>query len=95
MWSTSLGLPVRGECGRADSRRWRPPRPTGGGSGRTRARPTLAAALAAEPALGERFASLTSAGRYSVLHPLMTAATPETRARRLAKALDGLRGARP
>lgn len=55
----------------------------------------LAAALAAEPELGERFEALTRAARFSVLHPLMTAATPETRARRLAKALDGLRGERP
>lgn len=51
----------------------------------------LAAALAAAPALGERFAALTRAQRYSVLHPLMTAATPQTRARRLTKALAALR----
>jgi len=52
----------------------------------------LAAALAADPALGERFEALTRAQRFSVLAPLMTAATPETRARRLAKALAGLKG---
>jgi len=52
----------------------------------------LATALAADPALGERFEALTRAQRFSVLHPLMTAATPETRARRLAKLLTGLRG---
>jgi len=52
----------------------------------------LAAALAADPALGAHFEALTRAQRYSILHPLMMAATPETRARRLAKALAGLRG---
>ena len=50
----------------------------------------LAAALAAAPELGERFATLTRAQRYSILHPLMVAATPETRARRLQKALERL-----
>ncbi len=52
----------------------------------------LAVALAADPALAANFAALTRAQRYSILHPLMTAATPETRARRLAKALVGLSG---
>jgi len=50
----------------------------------------LAAALAADPDLGARYAALTRAQQYSILHPLLTAATPETRARRLAKALAGL-----
>ncbi len=52
----------------------------------------LAAALAADPELGARFEALTKAERYSVLHPLMTAATPEVRARRLAKMLGKLSG---
>lgn len=52
----------------------------------------LAAALAADPELSARFEALTKAERYSVLHPLMTAATPEVRARRLAKVLGKLRG---
>lgn len=51
----------------------------------------LAAALAAAPELGERFEALSRAQRYSILHPLMVAATPETRARRLEKALETLR----
>lgn len=53
----------------------------------------LAAALAADPALGERFESLSRADRYSALHPLMSAPTHEVRARRLTKVLNGLRGA--
>lgn len=53
--------------------------------------PDLAAALAAEPALASAWEALTKAQRYSILYPLMTAAKPETRARRLAKAIEGLR----
>lgn len=45
----------------------------------------LAAALAASPASALRFADLTSAGRYSAIHPLITAADESTRARRLAR----------
>ena len=52
----------------------------------------LAAALAADPELGARFEALSRAQRFSVLSSLMTAAAPETRARRLAKALAGLKG---
>lgn len=50
----------------------------------------LATALAASPESAERFEALTRAQRYSILHPLMVAATPETRARRLQKALERL-----
>lgn len=50
----------------------------------------LAAALAREPVAAARFEAMTKAQRYSILHPLMTAVTPETRARRLAKALGAL-----
>ena len=50
----------------------------------------LARALAADPTKQARFEALTKAQRYSILPPLMSAATPETRARRLAKALAGL-----
>lgn len=50
----------------------------------------LAAALAANPVAATRFEALSRAQRYSVLHPLMTAPNPESRARRLAKALEGL-----
>ena len=52
----------------------------------------LAAALAAAPELGVRFEALSRADRFSSLHPLMSAATPEVRARRLAKVLGKLRG---
>ncbi len=44
----------------------------------------LVAALRAAPAARAVFAGLTSQNRYSILHPLMTAATEQTRARRLA-----------
>ncbi|WNM23989.1 YdeI/OmpD-associated family protein [Demequina capsici] len=52
----------------------------------------LVAALAGDPAAAARFEALTRAERYSVLHPLMTASTPEVRARRLAKAMTTLSG---
>jgi uncharacterized protein YdeI (YjbR/CyaY-like superfamily) len=44
----------------------------------------LAAALAAVPAAQEHFAALDGANRYAVLHRVVTAATPQTRARRIA-----------
>ncbi|PRY41216.1 uncharacterized protein YdeI (YjbR/CyaY-like superfamily) [Geodermatophilus tzadiensis] len=44
----------------------------------------LAAALAAEPAAQEAFAGLDGRNRYAVLHRVHTAATPATRARRVA-----------
>ena len=50
----------------------------------------LAAALEASPAAGEAFAALNSAGRYSVLHPLVSAPSEATRANRLAKILAKL-----
>ncbi len=61
------------------------------GSADAVAPPDLVAALDADPALRARYDALTAAGRYSLLHPLMTAATPQTRERRLAKALASLR----
>jgi uncharacterized protein YdeI (YjbR/CyaY-like superfamily) len=54
----------------------------------------LLRALAAAPAARARFEALTRQERYSVLHPLMTAASPETRRRRLERAVDRL-GAPP
>ncbi len=51
----------------------------------------LAAALAADPALSERFEALSKSQKWAIFFPIMTAAKPETRARRLAKALEGLR----
>ncbi|MGZ4610309.1 MAG: YdeI/OmpD-associated family protein [Actinomycetes bacterium] len=50
----------------------------------------LAAALAAEPAAEEFFATLTGQNRYAILHRLMTAKRPETRARRLATFVEML-----
>jgi uncharacterized protein YdeI (YjbR/CyaY-like superfamily) len=44
----------------------------------------LAAALAAEPAAREAFAGLDGRNRYAVLHRVHTAATPATRAKRIA-----------
>ena len=60
------------------------------GSATAQVPPELAAALEADPDLRARFESLTAAERYSILHPLMTAATAATRAARLAKALGRL-----
>jgi uncharacterized protein YdeI (YjbR/CyaY-like superfamily) len=51
----------------------------------------LSAALDADPALRSRFDALTAAQRYSILHPIITAATERTRASRLARGLDRLR----
>ncbi|SDY43050.1 Uncharacterized conserved protein YdeI, YjbR/CyaY-like superfamily, DUF1801 family [Geodermatophilus africanus] len=44
----------------------------------------LAAALAADPAAQQAFAGLDGRNRYAVLHRVATAATPQTRARRIA-----------
>jgi uncharacterized protein YdeI (YjbR/CyaY-like superfamily) len=50
----------------------------------------LLAALDAVPGARERFEALNRQARFSVLHPLMTAATPEVRAARLARAVRTL-----
>ncbi len=56
----------------------------------------LAAALAAEPAAQQAFAGLDGTNRYAVLWRVHTAATPETRARRIAAAVEMLtEGRRP
>ncbi len=47
----------------------------------------LAEALAATPAAAEAFAALDGANRYSVLWRVHTAATPQTRAKRIAAAV--------
>jgi uncharacterized protein YdeI (YjbR/CyaY-like superfamily) len=44
----------------------------------------LAAALASDPAAQEAFEALDGTNRYAVLHRVLTAATPATRARRIA-----------
>ena len=55
----------------------------------------LAAALAAEPAAEEAFAGLDKTNRYAFLWRVVTAATPQTRAKRIAavvqQLLDGRR----
>ena len=56
----------------------------------------LAAALAAEPAAQQEFETLDGTNRYAVLWRVHTAATPETRARRIAAAVQMLtEGRRP
>jgi uncharacterized protein YdeI (YjbR/CyaY-like superfamily) len=56
----------------------------------------LAAALAAEPAAQQAFDGLDGRNRYAVLHRVATAATPQTRARRVAALVTMLaEGRRP
>jgi uncharacterized protein YdeI (YjbR/CyaY-like superfamily) len=56
----------------------------------------LAAALAAEPAAQQAFGALDGRNRYAVLHRVATAATPQTRARRIAALVTMLaEGRRP
>jgi uncharacterized protein YdeI (YjbR/CyaY-like superfamily) len=56
----------------------------------------LAAALAADPAAEQAFAGLGGRNRYAVLHRVATAATPQTRARRIAAVVAMLaEGRRP
>jgi uncharacterized protein YdeI (YjbR/CyaY-like superfamily) len=56
----------------------------------------LAAALAADPAAHQAFAGLDGRNRYAVLHRVATAATPQTRARRIAALVTMLaEGRRP
>jgi uncharacterized protein YdeI (YjbR/CyaY-like superfamily) len=50
----------------------------------------LVAALAAVPGAAERFHASTSQQRFSWLHPILTAATDATRARRIQKVVDEL-----
>ncbi|KZC94539.1 MULTISPECIES: YdeI/OmpD-associated family protein [Clavibacter] len=52
----------------------------------------VAAALAAEPALAEAFAALSSSRQRALVDPIGEAKTEETRARRVQKALAALRG---
>ena len=54
----------------------------------------LAAALDAEPEARAAFDALDGANRYAVLHRVHTAATPATRAKRIATAVDMLREGR-
>ena len=54
----------------------------------------LTAALDAEPGAREAFAALGAQDRYAVLYRVQTAATPATRARRIAAAVGALAGGR-
>jgi uncharacterized protein YdeI (YjbR/CyaY-like superfamily) len=54
----------------------------------------LTAALDAEPAVRAAFDALDGQNRYAVLHRVHTAATPATRAKRIAAAVDMLRDGR-
>ncbi len=55
----------------------------------------LAAALAADPAAERAFAALGAQDRYAVLYRVQTAATPATRAKRIAAAVTRLAGGTP
>ena len=56
----------------------------------------LASALAADPAAQQAFTALDGRNRYAVLHRVATAATPQTRARRIAAVVTMLaEGRRP
>jgi uncharacterized protein YdeI (YjbR/CyaY-like superfamily) len=50
----------------------------------------LLAALDAVPGARDRFEALSGQARYSVLHPVLTAATDETRRRRIERAVERL-----
>jgi uncharacterized protein YdeI (YjbR/CyaY-like superfamily) len=50
----------------------------------------LLAALASVPGALETFHAASSAQRFSWIHPLLTAATPETRSRRLHKIVEAI-----
>ncbi|MDX2376166.1 YdeI/OmpD-associated family protein [Microbacterium sp. LRZ72] len=50
----------------------------------------LTRALDASPVARERFAALSSSARYSILHPLLTAASPETLTARVTRAVASL-----
>lgn len=50
----------------------------------------LRAALDADPAAAAAFAALNAQGRFSVLHPVITAATEVTRARRIVRQVERL-----
>jgi uncharacterized protein YdeI (YjbR/CyaY-like superfamily) len=80
------------EAAQADGR-WERAYP---GSARMTVPDDLAAALAAEPAAQQAFDGLDGTNRYAVLWRVHTAATPETRARRIAAAVQMLaEGRRP
>ena len=53
----------------------------------------LAAALERMPRAAEAFAALTGSERYAVLHTVIAAPNPATRANRVARQVEILRGA--
>lgn len=60
------------------------------GPATAQAPPELVAALAADPAAKAAYDQLNSTARFSALHPILVARTPETKARRIAKLVDSL-----
>lgn len=60
------------------------------GQASAQAPPDLLAALEANPAASAAFDALGGSARYSVLHPVLTAANEKTRATRIARAIDKL-----
>ena len=50
----------------------------------------LVAALKTAPAAAERFGSLSKQDRLAILHPIVTASTPELRAKRVTRAVERL-----
>ncbi len=60
------------------------------GSAKAEVPADLAKALAGAPVAAAAFAALNSSGRYSVLHPLMTAPSEQVRSNRLARILARL-----
>ncbi len=61
-----------------------------GGQAQVEVPDDLASALAESPAAVARFEALSRSARYQILHPIITAVRPETRARRIAKAVAAL-----
>jgi uncharacterized protein YdeI (YjbR/CyaY-like superfamily) len=93
-------LIAAGGCGPPGWPRWKRRRPTAGGSAptaapRTRRCPTTSPRpWTANPELRAEFDSLDSANRYAILWRVQTAATPATRAKRIAAAVELLRDGR-
>jgi uncharacterized protein YdeI (YjbR/CyaY-like superfamily) len=64
------------------------------GQRRAEVPPDLQAALDADPAAREHFATLDSRNRYAILYRIGEAKRPETRARRIAQYVEMLREGR-
>lgn len=55
----------------------------------------LLAAISADPAAAVMFETLNATNRFAIYHRVVTARTPETRARRIAVLVEGLAAGRP